>query len=105
MSLGLFIGSLVVLAIGLLMAAFGYYVGNSSNEEYIDLDSGKNIFKDYLSGNRKTCNDKIRDVGIGGGIILGSGVFVIMGLITSIIFGVKLVMERREKKEEIGDIK
>jgi hypothetical protein len=97
MSLGLFIGSLVVLAIASLMVVLGYYTGTRSNEEYIDLDCGKNIFRDYFSGNRVTCNGKILSMGAGLGIVIGSGVFVILGLITSIIFGVKLLIERRKR--------
>ena len=49
MSLGLFIGSFVVLAIGLLMVAFAYYVANTAAEEYDNLNCGENIFRDYFS--------------------------------------------------------
>ena len=99
MSLGLFIGSLVVLAIGLLMVAFAYYVANTAAEEYDNLNCGENIFRDYFSGNRVTCNHKIRDTGVALGIIITAGIFIILGLITSIIFGVKLLVIRRKTKK------
>ena len=101
MSLGLFIGSLIVLAIGLVMGAIGYYMGHISNEEDIDLNCCQNPFKDYLSGNRETCNDKIRDVGIGLGIRIGSGIFIIVGFIASIIFGTRLVIDTRKRNREL----
>lgn len=98
MSLGLFIGSLVVLAIGLITAGLGFYIGHTAVEKQDALNCGNKL--SYII-NKKVCDDQTTDYGIGLGLFIGSGIFIILGLITSIIFGVKLVLVRRKKKVEI----
>lgn len=95
MSFGLFIGSLVVLAIGMVMGAIGSYIGHTSNEKYIDLNCGKNIFSNYMHGGECDMQTAIQGAGIG--VLVVGGIFIIVGFIASIIFGVKLLMERRKK--------
>jgi hypothetical protein len=100
MSLGLFIGALVVLAIGLLIAGFGYYIFHTAGQNTLGC---KNLVGNFQTG--RECGTQIIFSGIGVGMMIAAGVFIIVGFIASIIFGVKLVKERRKKKEEIGDIK
>jgi UPF0716 family protein affecting phage T7 exclusion len=99
MSLGLFIGALVVLAIGLLIAGFGYYIFHTAGKSAL---SCKNLVGDFQTG--RECGTQIIFSGIGVGIMIAAGVFIIVGFITSIIFGVKLVRDRRKRKKEIGRV-
>jgi len=99
MSLGLFIGTLVVLAIGLLIAGFGYYIFHTAGKSALGC---KNLVGDFQTG--RECGTQIIFSGIGVGIMIAAGVFIIVGFITSIIFGVKLVRDRRKKKKEIGRV-
>jgi hypothetical protein len=101
MSIGLFIGSLVVLAIGLLIAAFGYYKGATSIEKYNALNCGENIFSNYKSGGE--CDNQNVRMGFAVGFITAAGIFIMLGLTASIIFGVKLVLDRRKRRR--GEIK
>jgi hypothetical protein len=98
MSLGLFIGSLVVLAIGLLVSGSGYYTGETINEKY-NLNCGENIFDLYT----EECHNLKYSIGTNIGIILGAGIFVLVGFTASIIFGVKLAIDTRKRRR--GEIK
>jgi hypothetical protein len=101
MSSGFFIGSFVVLIIGIIIASFSWWAGVSTGSEpYNDLGCGQNIFNKSPEMENK-CS------AASGGMLIGmissivAFIFIIVGLIASIIFGVKLAIDRRKEKREI----
>ena len=90
MSSGLLIVSLVVLAIGLMTGAIGYSLNHESVKTYHDMNCGNSLFRGA------GCDDRIAMMGAGIAIIVFGGIFIIVGFITSIIFGVKFVMRKRK---------
>jgi hypothetical protein len=79
MSYGLLIGSLVVLGIASIMLLSGYYANQLTFQE----DCEK-TFSTYYG----KCDERNAVISASFGFVLASGVFVILGLITSIIFGI-----------------
>jgi len=86
--LGLLIVSLVVLAIGLMMGAIGYSLNHESVKTYHDMNCGNTLFRGAA------CDDRIAMMGAGIAIVVVGGIFIIVGFIASIIFGVKLIMRK-----------
>jgi hypothetical protein len=94
MSRGLLIGSIILLAIGLLMLVYSYYVGITANEKYTDLNCSKlNIFN-----NRGECDDQIIGMAVSASILFVGGIFTLVGFIASIVFGIKLFIDTRKKR-------
>jgi hypothetical protein len=86
--LGLLIVSLVVLAIGLMMGAIGYSLNHESVKTYHEMNCANSLFRGAA------CDDRIAMMGAGIAIIVVGGIFIIVGFIASIIFGVKLVIRK-----------
>jgi hypothetical protein len=89
MSYGLFTGSLVVLGIASIMFLSGYY----GNQLTVQEDCEK-TFSTYYG----KCDERNAVISATFGFALASGVFIILGLITSIIFGIErieLVIDKR----------
>jgi hypothetical protein len=105
LGLGIVIGSLVVLFIGILIIGFSYWAGVSTGSEpYKDLECSKHIFKYNTSPElAEKCSAAKGGMAIGIWSFIVGLIFVIVGVITSIIFGIKLAVDNRHKKK--GEIK
>ena len=89
--LGLLIVSLLVLAIGLMTMVIGISLNNESVKTYHDMNCGNTLFRGAA------CDNQIAMLGAGFGVAVVGGIFIIVGFIASIIFGVKLVMGKRNR--------
>jgi hypothetical protein len=104
MGLGLFIGSLVVLVIGVLIAGFSWWAGvETGNKPYNDLGCGENIFNRSPELEEK-CSAASGGMWVGIGSFIIAAIFIIVGFIASTIFGVKLAVDRRKSKKEKAKI-
>ena len=97
MSLGLFIGGIVVLVIGIGIGTFAWWAGSTTgNAVYEGLDCANQSFTNNVSLAQK-CSAAI------GGMMIGaiSGVvallFIIVGLILAIVAGIKALVDKTKK--------
>jgi len=97
MGLGAFIGCLVVLFIGIGIAVFAWWAGSTTGS---DVYNGLNCSE--YNYDRSVRQEQQCSAATGGmivGVISGiiSMIFLIVGFIGSIIFGIKLAVDNRKK--------
>ena len=90
MSSGLLIG-LGILGVGLLMVGVGYYQAKTANERYNALSCKGSVFIEA------ECDNESQSMGIGIGVFLVGGIFTLVGMTTSVIFGIKLAIDTRKR--------
>jgi hypothetical protein len=103
MSSGILIGSLIVLVIGILIEVFAYWAGVSTGSEpYNELECSSHIFKFNTSPELvEKCSAARGGMQVGFVSFIIGAIFIIVGVITSIIFGVKMAVDKRKQKKEI----
>jgi len=100
LGLGLFIGSLVVLVIGLLMVGFGWWAGSTTGSvKWNELGCGENVYN-RSPEMEKQCSAATGGMIVGIGVWIVAAIFIIVGFIASIITGVKLAIDTHKSKSK-----
>lgn len=104
MGVGIFIGFVAVMVIGFLIAAFAWWAGSTTGSvEWKKLGCGTNIYNRSPEMEEK-CSAAT------GGMLVGtfSGllaiILIIIGFVGTIIFGVKVAVDRFKSKKEKAKI-
>jgi len=94
------VGFVIVLVIGLLIGAFGWYAGvTTGTDVYNELGCGENIFNRSPEMEKK-CSAATGGQWIGIGAWILASIFIIVGFIGSIVTGVKLALDSRHSTKD-----
>jgi hypothetical protein len=95
----MFIGGIVVTIVGVLIAGFAWWAGETTgNAEWRALNCDENVYNRSPELERK-CSAASGGMLIGIGSFLIAAVFLVVGVILTIVFGIKLAVDRVRKKE------
>lgn len=100
MASGIVIGAIVLIVIGILIIGFSYWAGvETGSRPYKDLGCSKNLFGYYKSQElADKCSAAKAGIEIGYWSFAVGLVFIIVGVMLAIIFGIKSAVDKRKKK-------